>query len=117
MLGEQQRSALRQALLVLERDLDGSQAAAAEGAATVDLDEPIGRLSRMDAIQQQKMVEASRAQMQRRLQLVRGALRRLRDDEYGECVTCGEDIGFARLEAQPEAPFCLACQSERERRS
>jgi DnaK suppressor protein len=40
----------------------------------------------------------------------------LDDDDYGECVTCGEGVGFRRLEAQPEAPFCIACQSQRERR-
>ena len=116
MLSPEQRTTLHAALKTLERELGETHARAAEGAATVDLDEPIGRVSRIDAIAQQKMVEASRAQMQRRLQLVRGALRRFADGEYGDCVSCGEAIGFARLSAQPEAPFCIGCQSGRERR-
>ena len=82
----------------------------------MDLDEPIGRLSRMDAIQQQRMVEANRAGMQRRLAQVRGALERIEAGEYGECAACEEPIGYARLEARPETPLCIACQTKREKR-
>ncbi len=113
-LSEAQRTALQRALVSLERGLASAHAASAAGAAPVDLEEPIGRVSRIDAIQQQRMAEASRAAQQRRLQRVRAALRRIDEEEYGLCVDCGEAIGFARLEAQPEAPFCIGCQSARE---
>ena len=116
-LTDEQRASLRRALVALERELGDVHRASAEGAAPVELDEPIGRLSRMDAIQQQRMVEANRAAMQRRLQLVRAALRRFEEGEYGVCVGCGEEVGFPRLEAQPEAPLCIGCQGERERRA
>lgn len=116
VLTEEQRTSLRLALVALERELGRAHEASADGSAPVNLDQPIGRVSRIDAIQQQRMVQANRAAMQLRLQQVRAALRRLDEDEYGECVTCGEDVGFRRLEAQPEALFCIACQSARERR-
>lgn len=115
-LTEAQGEALRLVLVELEQELGRMHEFSSDGARPVDLDEPIGRLSRMDAIQQQHMLQANRAALQRRLALVRGALQRFAAGEYGLCVTCGEDIGFRRLEAQPEAPFCLACQSEREQR-
>ena len=108
---------LQLALRVLEQELGDVHRASAEGAAPVDLDEPIGRLSRMDAMQQQSMVQANRAGMQRRLQQVRGALRRFDEGEYGVCAACGEEIGYVRLEAQPEAPFCIGCQGAREQRA
>ena len=114
-LTEAQRVSLRRALEVLEGQLANAHEASADGAAPVDLDEPIGRISRMDAIAQQRMVEASRASMQRRLQQVRAALRRFEEDEYGDCASCGEPIAQRRLKAQPEAPFCLGCQEQRER--
>jgi DnaK suppressor protein len=82
----------------------------------VDLDEPIGRLSRMDALQQQSMARASRQGLMLRAQQVEGALRRHADGELGVCLECGADVAFARLKARPEAPFCLACQSLREAR-
>jgi DnaK suppressor protein len=30
--------------------------------------------------------------------------------EYGLCRKCEEPIGYRRLSAKPEAPFCLECQ-------
>jgi DnaK suppressor protein len=35
-------------------------------------------------------------------------------DEFGLCKVCGDDIGYKRLKARPEAPLCLGCQEERE---
>ncbi|MBW2268060.1 MAG: TraR/DksA family transcriptional regulator [Deltaproteobacteria bacterium] len=115
-LTDEQRACLRLSLVALERELERVHEASADGAAPVELDQPIGRISRMDAIQQQRMLQANRAAMQRRLQLARAALRRFDEDEYGGCVACGEDVGFRRLEAQPEAPLCIACQSRSEQR-
>jgi len=115
-LTEAQRESLRGTLETLERQLDAAHETAAESAGPVDLEEPIGRVSRIDAIAQQSMVQANRASVQRRLQQVRSALRRLDEGEYGLCAACGEEVGFRRLEAQPEAPLCITCQSQRERR-
>jgi len=80
----------------------------------VDLDEPIGRLSRMDAIAQQNIDLANRRAAQVRIQRIRVALQRIADGEYGSCLSCGDPIGVRRLGARPEAPFCILCQSQRE---
>jgi DnaK suppressor protein len=42
------------------------------------------------------------------------ALQRMEDGVYGDCLGCGEPIGLQRLEVQPEAEYCAACQRERE---
>jgi len=65
-------------------------------------------------MQQQKMVAVNRQAAQLRRRLVEGALSRIEDDEYGECLGCGEDIARRRLEVHPEAPFCIECQARRE---
>lgn len=83
---------------------------------TVSLDQPIGRLSRIDAIQQQKMAKASRQNHTIRLQQVNAALVVMNAGGYGECRECEEDIGYGRLQARPEAPLCLTCQQAMERR-
>ena len=85
-----------------------------DGAKPVDLDEPIGRLSRMDAIQQQQMTKASRAAYERKLRLVGAALQTMAKGEYGYCRSCEEPVGYRRLKARPETPFCLECQDARE---
>jgi len=40
---------------------------------------------------------------------VRAALLRLQDGVYGACISCGEAIAPARLDATPEAALCIAC--------
>jgi DnaK suppressor protein len=36
------------------------------------------------------------------------------DSEFGHCVSCGNDIKPARLEAVPWAKYCLNCQELQE---
>ena len=43
------------------------------------------------------------------IQQIRAALRRLEDDGYGICASCGEDIAGQRLDALPETTFCVDC--------
>ena len=41
--------------------------------------------------------------------LIRAALKRIDDNTYGKCVSCGKTIGERRLRALPEASTCLRC--------
>jgi DnaK suppressor protein len=41
---------------------------------------------------------------------VEGALQAMDDGTYGRCLTCGQEIEFARLEARPYARRCVVCQ-------
>lgn len=115
-LRPEQLESLRVALEALDRELEAALASTSEAARPVALDQAaIGRVSRIDAIQQQKMIEANRLAQQARRQRVRAALHRLADGSYGDCLACGEAIAPSRLEARPESPLCVACQTERER--
>ncbi|HYH41697.1 MAG TPA: TraR/DksA C4-type zinc finger protein [Burkholderiales bacterium] len=44
-----------------------------------------------------------------------GALQRIEAGEYGDCIECGNEISYARLEAQPTAIRCVECQSLHEK--
>ena len=112
-----QRTELHQVLRELRRELQKQLEDTSDGAKPVSLEQPIGRLSRMDAMQQQSMVQAGRSNARNRLTPVDAALRRHDGGTYGLCVACEEEIGYARLKAQPEAPFCIDCQDSRETRS
>jgi DnaK suppressor protein len=113
-LSAEQVEALRRELLALAERIETLLASPGASAKPVSLDEPIGRISRMDAIAQQSMRSAQRRAEQGRLAQARSALHRITQGDYGECMDCGEEVGFARLEARPETPFCLACQRLRE---
>ena len=80
--------------------------------ALVTLDQQsVGRLSRMDALQSQVMAQATQ---KRRHVLRRGllsALQRLKDDNFGFCEDCGEDIAPKRLEFNPTVLLCVGCVS------
>jgi DnaK suppressor protein len=49
------------------------------------------------------------------LTLIRGALERLAEGTFGECIQCGATIGAKRLEALPWTPYCIECQEKIER--
>jgi DnaK suppressor protein len=49
------------------------------------------------------------------LNMVKDAMRRLKDGEFGECHHCGNEIGAKRLEAVPWSRYCIACQEKIER--
>lgn len=48
---------------------------------------------------------------QEELQAIDAARARMSEGSYGECADCGLGIPFERLEAQPVALRCIACQS------
>ena len=43
------------------------------------------------------------------------ALAKIEAGEYGECESCGEEIGVKRLEARPVAELCIDCKGEQEK--
>ena len=47
------------------------------------------------------------ASLAEQLSEVNEALQRIEEGTYGNCVTCGEEIGEARLEAMPATPYCI----------
>jgi DnaK suppressor protein len=53
-------------------------------------------------------IECSKAE--ERISLIEAALSRIRDDAYGECIRCGENIQIDRLRIYPEAKYCVKCQ-------
>lgn len=50
----------------------------------------------------------------RLVQKIKLALARLEVDEYGICVSCGDDISERRLMARPVATHCIDCKTEAE---
>ena len=90
--------------------LDAEDALGEAGQATVELDQQsVGRLSRMDALQNQAMAKANSTRRQAERTRLEAALQRMEDGDYGYCEDCGEDIAPKRLELDPAAPRCIDC--------
>ncbi len=76
----------------------------------VELDQQsVGRLSRMDAMQQQEMAQAEARRRISDLARIEMALNPIAEDEYGWCAECGEAIAYGRLEIDPAAHLCIGC--------
>ena len=112
----------REQVLELQRDLVQQREELADqlsrsdkNSQPVELDQQlVGRLSRMDAIQQQQMAAANAAQAAAHLNRVELALAAVESGDFGYCRRCDEPIGFARLKARPDSPLCLNCQQDNE---
>ena len=108
---------IRERLAVLRADLTAEKEAAAESIAPVELDQArVGRLSRMDSMQQQAMAQEQDRRRDTQLKRIEGAFQRLDKGIYGNCVTCKATIGAERLEFDPTVFFCQTCAAKAERR-
>ena len=99
-------------LLEIQSDL---QATIITGDEVVELDQSrVGRLSRMDAMQEQAMSVERKRRHGLELKKIASALQRMEEDEYGYCLHCGEDIAIKRLELDPAAALCIDCANKAE---
>jgi DnaK suppressor protein len=105
--------AFRQRALLELAQIEQALKAGADSSGVVVLDQSCtGRLSRMDAMQQQAMGSglAERLRVQKRKLLA--ALERMREGQFGICCQYHEGLPLERLEADLAAPFCMQCQQE-----
>jgi DnaK suppressor protein len=97
----------------MEAEIAELRAASDAGAAArrpVELDQQsVGRLSRMDALQNQAMAAGTEARRMTRLRALEAALRRMDEGEFGFCDECGGCIGLPRLDLDPAVARCISC--------
>jgi DnaK suppressor protein len=104
------RERYRPRLLAEAADLRAASGGTTADRKPVELDQQsVGRLSRMDAMQQQAMAAAQEARRRARMTAIEAALRRLDEVEFGWCADCGEFIGTERLDLDPTLMRCVDC--------
>lgn len=69
----------------------------------------IGRVSRMDAINNKSINEAALRKSEEKLRKLETALLKVDEEYFGLCGRCGNDIPMGRLLLMPESPFCVNC--------
>jgi DnaK suppressor protein len=84
--------------------------------APVELDQArVGRLTRMDAMQQQAMSQAAARLADLERQRIQSALGRMQSGDYGYCIICDEEIAEGRLRFDPSILTCISCAKEADR--
>lgn len=75
----------------------------------VSPDNAIGRLSRLEAMNEKSVNEVALRSARERVIRIGVALKRVDDDEFGLCAHCAQIIPFARLKSMPGARLCVRC--------
>ncbi|MEP4058840.1 TraR/DksA family transcriptional regulator, partial [Parasphingorhabdus sp.] len=111
-LSRSQTNSLKKRLLEQQVELNARDKQGASWGDSVEIDQQsVGRLSRMDALQQQEMAQAEARRRTSDLARIEMALTRMTEDEYGWCAECGDPIASRRLEIDPAAALCISCAS------
>jgi DnaK suppressor protein len=69
----------------------------------------IGRISRMDAINNKSVMEAALRTARKELSGLEHAARIIDTDDFGQCESCGEKIDVKRLMVMPGSRHCMKC--------
>ena len=99
----------RKRLKELEREIREDMDANPEDSGVVELDSSIGRLSRMDALQNQQMALELKRRQENQLLRIENAFKRLAKGQYGLCGKCKKPIEENRLEVFPDTVTCVRC--------
>ena len=99
----------RKRLEELEREIREDMDANPEDLGVVELDSSIGRLSRMDALQNQQMALELKRRQENQLLRIENAFKRLAKGHYSICGKCKKPIEEDRLEVFPDTVTCVRC--------
>jgi len=100
----------KQQLLDLKKDYQQDLMDDNQSTDIVNLDQQsVGRLSRMDAMQNQQMALESKRRSQLQRIAIEKALKRMENGSYGCCEDCDEWINPKRLEINPTTTLCIEC--------
>ncbi|MDG5490564.1 TraR/DksA C4-type zinc finger protein [Psychroserpens sp. SPM9] len=69
----------------------------------------IGRVSRMDAINNKSVNEASLRQAETKLNNLKRVLANLKNEDFGICLKCKQPIPVGRILIRPESLLCVNC--------
>ena len=72
-------------------------------------DDAIGRISRMDAINNKSVTEASLRQAEQKLLSLQRVLSLVGTQDFGICLKCRKPIPMARILFRPESLYCVNC--------
>ena len=101
---------IRNRLLERREELSSLSRRSAASRRPVELDQSrVGRLTRMEALQEQEMALDTERRRDSELHRIDAALKRLEEGDYGWCLSCGEPIPAARLELDPTVTLCVDC--------
>lgn len=108
-MNKQQKNKLVASIQQEITNLDNEIPALRQLAKPVPPDNAIGRLTRMEAINNKSISEANLSSAKARLDRLQRALKNSDNPDFGICINCDEPIPFKRLMVQPDSSLCVRC--------
>jgi DnaK suppressor protein len=108
-MNKEEREVLKQKIKEELKKLSAEREELKELVKPIAPENAIGRVSRMDAINNKSINEAALQKVDIRLEALKLALGNIDSEEYGICVRCGKEIPLGRLLLRPQSRSCVAC--------
>lgn len=80
-----------------------------ETTAPIAPENAIGRLSRMDALNNKSVVEAALRKAEEKLKNLEYLISQVEKADFGKCKRCNKDIPIQRMLFVPQSAFCVHC--------
>jgi DnaK suppressor protein len=72
-------------------------------------DDAIGRVSRMDAINNKSVAEAALRKAEDKLNKLKYVESQIDKEDFGTCIKCGKTIPIGRILLIPQSSYCVNC--------
>ncbi len=84
-----------------------------EATKPISPDKGLGRLTRLEAMQDKSVNEAALERLRDDRTRLENALGSIGRADFGVCIACRQPIAFERMEAMPQSTLCVRCASNR----
>jgi DnaK suppressor protein len=111
-MNEKDKKQIKDAIIEQIPELEEDIKRLEDAAKPISPDSAYGRLSRMDAINNKAIVDATLTSKRVTLQSYKNVLEKIDSEEYGRCIRCGNAIALERLRSIPYADFCITCAAK-----
>ncbi len=102
---ENLRHRIKEELAKVQKDIEDLE----EQTKPISPENSLGRISRMDAINNKSVVEASLRQAQDKEHKLEEALSKIDEKDFGICIRCKQPIPEGRIMLMPHVKKCVNC--------
>jgi DnaK suppressor protein len=108
-MNQEEKAIFKKNIKKMIATLESEIAQMEESAAPISPENAIGRVSRMDAINNKGVVDASLRHRRRKLVRLQMAVNRVDNPDFGYCSNCKKPIQPKRLILMPDSDRCVKC--------
>ena len=110
-MDKKKKKTLKKIILETEKEILHEIKKLKEKTAPIEPDCSLGRLTRLEAMQEKSINESVLEKAKIRLKKIAFVLTKIDTEDYGLCSICEEEIPYGRLCILPESTICVKCSN------